>query len=340
MMTEKTVSHFKTSLLSVLLLFTINAVAQTAIKPMVLAPQTEPPAAPAVDPTAVPAVQPGAQPQNPVAAEREEEKRQKKEESSQKAQEMMQQMAQSLGGGAGSPGAGFNSGTGSTGQPGYGSAFVGSGKLETCELESLPSHIRGALSQAKNFKNTCRAADRGPNQPIAINDYTCIGRVARPTMYIFVGDKCYRTAVSYGNGGGRGCPLPCNDDGDHMTPAGFHLTGTHSGGASGKYDDRNSLLMVGLENQGSGGRGILIHAARSPGTASSWGCSGVKCYSDVRAKLGKGALVYNFFGATPAPSGCSKREGLARPPSACQLEPGHQQKVPSGSIGPGAESAQ
>jgi hypothetical protein len=136
-------------------------------------------------------------------------------------------------------------------------------------------------------------------------------------MYIFdVNGVCLKkTAVSYGNGVGARVPVACNDNQSHLTPPGFFLTGYHS-----SRDYPNSLVMVGLEGQNSAGRGILIHPAASPGTASSWGCAGVGPFQQVKQLLGEGSMVYNYFGDRPAADGCNNKNGLTSH-NFCRLDP-------------------
>jgi hypothetical protein len=82
--------------------------------------------------------------------------------------------------------------------------------------------------------------------------------------------------------------------------------------------------MVGLEGQNSvDPRGILIHPALSPGTPSSLGCSGISYgeFCSLKSEIGYGSLVYNYFGSTPAPAGCSNTSGLIHN-GMCRPDPG------------------
>jgi hypothetical protein len=176
--------------------------------------------------------------------------------------------------------------------------------------------VADAYKQAMKFRSQCSLANRASSQKIAINDYS---GSTTPTMFIFsaTGQCLYKTLITYGNGGGTGKPEPCSDNNSHMTPPGFHLTAKHLGGAT--YSVDKSLLMVGLEGQGSAVRNILIHPAESPGTASSWGCSGVGNIQKIKSILGEGALVYNYFGNTQTPSNCGSSAGMSHS-TACQLD--------------------
>lgn len=211
---------------------------------------------------------------------------------------------------------------------------IGPGIMEKCD--EAPASAKEAFQTAKAFRQTCSHANRGDSQKIAVNDYS---GVRMPYMYIFDLDgKCLgKTAVSYGNGEGPVKPQPCNDDGKHLTPPGMFLTSEHNGAS---YNSSNSLGLTGLEGQGSRGRGVLIHPAGAPGTASSWGCSGVgyNAFNAVKKSLGYGALVYNFFGNTTGPGHCRNRNGLTRT-TFCQQDPGAV-RIPTESTSQGAPAIQ
>jgi hypothetical protein len=211
------------------------------------------------------------------------------------------------GGGAGGSAGGSNN-------PNTSSNVVSTSKLEECG--HTPQSVETARTEAMTYRSQCRLADRGDNQKIVINDYSG----GTPTMYIFDthGNCIAKTAVTYGNGAGHGAPQPCASDSSHLTPPGFHLTAYHNGA---KYGADDSLLMVGLEGQNSASRSILIHPAAQPGTASSWGCSGVgyNCARTIQQLLGTGALVYNYFGSKPLAPGCGSSAGMSHSTS-CQLD--------------------
>jgi hypothetical protein len=212
---------------------------------------------------------------------------------------------------------GFGTGIDASGYP-FVPQVPGSGKLEACGLISQASQVAKARDEAIKFRNECAIAQRGDNQKIAVNDFSS-GNT--PYMYIFnvKGECLYKTAVSYGNGAGPVRPLPCSRDGSKLTPPGMHITAPHRNGTT--YNEGNSTLMVGLEGQQSAGRGILVHYAQSPGTASSWGCSGVGPYDQVRKVLGYGSLVYNYFGDTPLAPGCGNGAGMGPPkPASCRMD--------------------
>jgi hypothetical protein len=208
---------------------------------------------------------------------------------------------------------------------------IGPGIMEDCG--QVPASAREAYETAKNFRGNCSLANRGENQKIAVNDYST---VRMPYMYIFdANGKCLgKTAVTYGNGAGPVRPQPCNDDGSHLTPPGFFLTSEHNGAS---YNSSNSLGLTGLEGQGSRGRGVLIHPAKAPGTASSWGCSGVgyDAFNAVKKSLGYGALVFNYFGNTNGPASCRNKNGLSPAHNFCRLDPGAV-NIPSESTSQGA----
>lgn len=209
---------------------------------------------------------------------------------------------------------------------------IGPGIMEECG--DAPGSAKEAFETAKSFRDTCSLANRGASQKIAVTDYS---GVRMPYMYIFdLNGKCLgKTAASYGNGAGPVKPQPCNDDGSHLTPPGMFLTSEHNGAS---YNSSNSLGLTGLEGQGSRGRGVLIHPAGAPGTASSWGCTGVgyNAFNAVKKSLGYGALVYNFFGNTTGPNSCRNKNGLARS-RPCRLDPGAV-SIPSESTSQGAPS--
>lgn len=253
---------------------------------------------------------------------------------------LMQQLMRGFGGGGGGPGGSGGMGPSSArGGAAYsqgggnyspaGSGEVGSGKLDACGTP--PGSVTTALKEAVEFRRGCRLAQQGGDKKIAINDYSG----SMPAyMWIFSSDgkRCLgKTSVSYGNGvnrkpgqerqctDGSGRPLPCSEDGCHTTPPGFHLTAPHDCDKC-QYSGNNSLLMVGLEGQESAQRGILIHVAESSGGASSWGCSGVGCFQDVKQMLGSGSLVYNYFGSVSLAPTCGTQAGMSnqRDPRSCR----------------------
>ncbi len=254
---------------------------------------------------------------------------------------IMSMLSQMLSSGMAGPGMNgdmgdFGSGTQTGNEQFPGMAQIpGSGKMEHCGPMNGPTQVKSALMEAKEFMNKCSLARRGPSQKIAINDYS---GGSTPMMYIFdlEGNCLGKTAISYGNGKGKVKPLPCSDDGEHLTPAGFHLTSYHNGA---KYSAPSAIGMVGLEGQNSVGRGIIIHPAKSPGTASSWGCSGVgfDAFNAVKTTLGEGSLVYNFFGQTTGPSSCQNNAGLTGQHKFCRMDGGGN-PVPSSSTAGGSPS--
>jgi len=263
---------------------------------------------------------------------------------------LMQQMMRGFGGGG--TGNGMNP-TSTHGGAAYsqgggdyapsGSGEVGSGKLDSCG--NPPETVNSALQQAVDVRNKCRVAQQGANKKIVINDYSG----SMPAyMWIFSSDgkKCLgKTSVAYGNGvnripgqerkctDGSGRPLPCSENGCHTTPPGFHLTAAHDC-SDCSYNSSNSLLMVGLEGQDSAQRGILIHVAQSSGSNTSWGCSGVNCFQDVKQMLGEGSLVYNYFGSTSLAPTCGSRAGMSHnDPQSCHPDirvPAPSEPPPSG----------
>lgn len=223
----------------------------------------------------------------------------------------------SLGGGGFHPktdGSEYYNGESGLGAKG-GYEYFGPGVMEKCDQASANALER--LQEAKNFRASCPAVQKGATQRIAINDYSI-----RPSyMFIFdEHDKCIgKTMVAFGNGAG-GAQSACGDDGSHLTPPGFHLTALHS---SGRFNPGNCLKMVGAQGQGSVGRGILIHGTGAPGTSSTWGCSGVpySAFKAVQTALGYGALVYNYFKPEQLANGCRNRRGISVN-DACQIDPG------------------
>jgi hypothetical protein len=204
------------------------------------------------------------------------------------------------------------------------------GKVEKCFM--APPRVLSALEEAKKFRESCGEAQRGENQRIVINDFSSTGHDDIPYMYIFdLFGKCLgKTAVTYGNGLGASVPEACSDNGRHLTPPGFHLTGYHD---SLSYPSGTSLGLLSLEGQGSGGRGILIHPAARPGTASSFGCAGVGDFDRVKEALGEGALVYNYFGDKGAWKGCQSQAGVKHD-RGCHLET-PQRSMPENATGYG-----
>jgi hypothetical protein len=213
------------------------------------------------------------------------------------------------------------------------------GELEACG--HVPQVVQAAFKEAMDYRAYCPLAARGPNQHIVINDFS--SRTNTPYMYIYNLDGTCdkKTAVTYGNGVGPRSPVPCDDDGSHLTPPGFHLTGYHS---SDSFPASQCLGMVGLEGQESVARGVLIHPAANPGTASSWGCAGVGPFNDtkgkdgvvrigVKSKIGEGALVYNYFGDKSAAGGCSNTAGLGHDHKVCDLDRGGRKTIPNVSNG-------
>ncbi|WII70574.1 L,D-transpeptidase [Bdellovibrio sp. 22V] len=174
----------------------------------------------------------------------------------------------------------------------------------------LPSQVKKAFSEAQHFTNTCATARLAPGKRIAINDYSGDGP---PRMYVFNQEgKCIRAMpISWGVGSDRsGRMEACSTDNSKKTPPGFHITARHLYGS--RYNDNNSIGLAGLCGQNSlGDRGILIHGAANPGTASSWGCTGVPFseFQDLKELLGVGSLVYNYFGDTPSRN-CSDNSGF------------------------------
>ncbi len=203
------------------------------------------------------------------------------------------------------------------GETGAGGEYFGPGIMEKCEQASDNALQR--LEEAKKFRAACALAQKGATQRIAVNDYS----VKPAYMFIFdENDRCIgKTMVAFGNGAG-GAQVACGDNGSHLSPAGFHLTAAHHTGG-GRFGPHNSLKMVGLQGQGSVGRGILIHGTPAPGTSSTWGCAGVpySAYPEVARALGYGALVYNYFRPEQASSGCRNNNGLVDS-GACRLDPG------------------
>lgn len=140
---------------------------------------------------------------------------------------IMSMLSQMLSSGMAGPGMNgdmgdFGSGTQTGNEQFPGMAQIpGSGKMEHCGPMNGPTQVKSALMEAKEFMNKCSLARRGPSQKIAINDYS---GGSTPMMYIFdlEGNCLGKTAISYGNGKGKVKPLPCSDDGEHLTPAGFH----------------------------------------------------------------------------------------------------------------------
>jgi hypothetical protein len=202
------------------------------------------------------------------------------------------------------------------GRNGNQSGFVtpGSPNLVPCAGSSLPPHVKEAIEEAMEFRRLCRSANSASGKHIAINDYS-LDNNSQPTMYIFTLDgRCEKqTSITWGrgkNGNEYTKPKACADSGSNFTPPGFHLTSEHEGGTEG-FDETNSLLMVGLERQRSPGRGILIHGAEVPGTATSLGCTGVgeACLEEVRQTLGYGSLVYNYFGSNENNPECASQAG-------------------------------
>ncbi|MGE4130208.1 MAG: hypothetical protein AB7F86_01145 [Bdellovibrionales bacterium] len=221
----------------------------------------------------------------------------------------------------------FDGPTGASGE------YFGPGVMEACGTP--PAAVMEQFEMIKKFRAACVLAQRGDNQKIAVNDFSSSNTKEASYMYIMDKDgKCLgKTMVAFGNGAG-GARVGCGDANSHLTPPGCHLTAVHNG--SNKYNASNSLKMVGLQGQGSTGRGILIHATRAPGTSSTWGCAGVgyDAFKAVQQTLGYGALVCNFFQANQLASGCGNRRGLSLMENACQLD-ADSPSIPSQATGQG-----
>ncbi len=316
------VSHFKTVLLTAALLGSPGALAATA-QPVEPWPHDNPGGT--VDPNATTAnspivgqAQPAQETDEQAAAEDEAAYQQQFQPN-----QIQQWIDQMMGGEKGAAGNADLTNVGGNMFPNLNAPgmaqVIGSGKMEACG--NVAEHVKNAFEESIAFRNGCALAQRGDNQKIAINDYSA--KSVPPMMFIFdlQGNCLGKTAVSYGNGAGRGAPQACHRNGSHLTPAGFHLTSFHDGGD--KYGPHNSFGMVGLEGQGSVARGVITHVARSPGTASSWGCTGVggEAFNAVKSTLGHGSIMYNYFENSLA---CPRTPGLAKQhnPSACRLDPG------------------
>ncbi|XGC80161.1 hypothetical protein ACES2L_12595 [Bdellovibrio bacteriovorus] len=184
-------------------------------------------------------------------------------------------------------------------------AFSGSGSCN-----NVPAHVKKALTEAIEFSNSCPTARLAPGKRIAINDYSSQGPAQ---MYIFGKDgHCLKAIpISWGGGNPRtGRMEACSTENSRMTPPGFHITARHRYGA--RYNENNSIGLAGLCGQNSlGERGILIHASRSQGTGSTWGCTGVpgSDFNEVQDMLGVGSLVYNYFGSKNQ-NNCSDSSGF------------------------------
>lgn len=195
-------------------------------------------------------------------------------------------------------------------------AGSGGGNCSCSALQNSSGGLGDAVKEMQKYRASCLGRNSsgrsGLSEKMALNDY----RGSTGCMYILDADSgtcTFATPAAYGTGGGVP-PQPGCDGESHQTPAGFHVTARHEQGS--RYGPNNSLLMVGLQNQGSAGRGILIHQGSCQGGACSWGCSGVTDFERVKSELGEGALVYNFFGgkvgncsAAGNPNVCSRDGG-------------------------------
>lgn len=180
--------------------------------------------------------------------------------------------------------------------------------LNTGSCSNVPSQVQKALQESQSFSQSCPTARLAAGKYYVINDYSGL---EGPAMYIFAPDgNCVKSVpITWGNGAG-GAIKACSTDSSHQTPPGFHMTARHDGAA---YNQSNCLGLAGLSGQNSlGERGVLIHPAQQPGTASSWGCTGVPMdqFSEIQQMLGVGSLVYNYFGDNPDTSGCSDTSGF------------------------------
>lgn len=189
---------------------------------------------------------------------------------------------------------GYYPSTGSSGSSRETRTCYGQDKA-VCSCKSMKD-IKGALENVKQFVTSCTSNisekyKSGSSELLAINDYR--GKVGCMYIVDIEGNCKEATTSDYGQGSGSP-PTPGCRDGSHMTPAGFHVTGKHFG--QERYDDSNSLIMIGLQGQSSHNRGILVHQGRCGGGAATWGCAGVGDYKLVRKLLGYGSLVYNYFG--------------------------------------------
>ncbi len=182
---------------------------------------------------------------------------------------------------------------------------------------NTPAEITKVLQEMQDFSKSCPQARLEPGKMIMINDYS--GKTMPPVGYVFdQSGKCVQSMpITWGVGSDNSGKMEaCSTKDTLKTPPGAHKTVAHTGGPSGKYNQSNSLGLAGLSGQKSDSlRGILIHAAEQPGTASSWGCTGVPAeyFANLQQKLGTGSLVYNYFGENPTKN-CSDDAGFERPP--------------------------
>lgn len=203
------------------------------------------------------------------------------------------------------------------------SAFVGGG---------VPSHVQEVLRETQQFSQTCPQARLAPGKMIAINDYS--GQTQPPKMYIFdqSGQLQLEVPITWGVGKPPSNEMSaCSTGATHKTPPGLHLTARHDGAT---YNSSNSLGLAALSGQRSlAERKILIHGADNPGTASSWGCTGVPHdkLQEVMQKLGYGSLVNNYFGK-PAKTNCGTQVGVE---PTCQPEPAAIQASAGAGFGTG-----
>lgn len=288
--------------------------------------QQAPPAMPIqgliVQPQAPPSVAPAAPQQQPLQ--------------NQQLMNMLQQMGQS-----GKRNTYFDEGgadltNGYSSNRGFKLQTASHGELENCDSPPPIQRVKAAYEEAMKFRASCEEAQRGDSQLIVINDFAITGQREMPYMYIFdqKGNCLKKTAVTYGNGLGNTFPQACSDANCHLTPPGFHLTVAHD---SDSYPAGTSLGMAGLEGQGSNGRGVLIHPAASPGTASSFGCAGVGPFDAVKRMIGEGALVYNYFAPDDAAKGCKSHAGMDHT-HGCRLEV-PRNSVPATATGSGTTTS-
>lgn len=179
---------------------------------------------------------------------------------------------------------------------------------------SPPSHVQEALEETRKFMMSCSTAQIGDDKHILINDYS--GQSMPPKMYVFTktGNCIREMEITWGvgqsgSGTANGKPAACSEKSTQQTPPGYHITAKHAGGE--RYNENNSIGLAALSGQKSlGDRGILIHGAEQPGTASSWGCTGVPNdkFDDLKKLVGYGSLVNNYFGK-PANINCGNKAG-------------------------------
>ncbi len=179
----------------------------------------------------------------------------------------------------------------------------------------IPTEVSRVAENMIALRNSCAPLGRRSpaSKPVIVADLSN----TEGNMFVFDGQgRCFKQfdTNSWGHGGGdpatRVAPRHCSVNGSNYTPAGLHLV-SEKVPASDKYNSDNSFAMLGLDDQGSLGRGILFHGGHAAAAASSLGCNALSDdeFSELRDCSPVDGMVYNYFGDTERATNCGRSEG-------------------------------